>query len=287
MPINECRCGMIMSTPTSIRGRPCIRCGRTVSIDAHKRGIRIRTARRRNTVGRTETAASNRPQADQPDLNIAAVRDQLDWLELQLNRNRLSKPHYASAVQKILAKLRANPRQLVRIGQRKTRRKGMIHSSHTNCKRQTQLHRIRTVRQQEEMSLRCIARRSKTTITKLRAQEQEDADLRLSDLYRWQRALNVPLRELLLDEHDLFPNQIQQRAFFLRVAKMALAVTQAESLDETRRLGENLRYELIRIMPELREVGPPAKGFGRSATIGKIAEHPIPDQWHFASDENR
>ena len=61
------------------------------------------------------------------------------------------------------------------------------------------LHRISTVRRQQGMSLRSVARQLGTDVRTLRSQEEESADLMLSDLYRWQQALEVPVADLLED----------------------------------------------------------------------------------------
>ena len=50
-------------------------------------------------------------------------------------------------------------------------------------------HRIAAVRQEQGMSLRSVSRRLGVDVRDLRYQECETTDLRLSDLYRWQKAL--------------------------------------------------------------------------------------------------
>ena len=64
------------------------------------------------------------------------------------------------------------------------------------------LHRIQEVRRLQGMSLRTAARQIGTDIRSIRAQEQATTDLRLTDIYRWQRALDVPIAELLVDEDE-------------------------------------------------------------------------------------
>ena len=62
------------------------------------------------------------------------------------------------------------------------------------------LHRIRVVRLRQGVSLRSAARRLNQTVSQARQEEDENADLRLSTLLRWQQALDVPIIELLVDE---------------------------------------------------------------------------------------
>ena len=64
------------------------------------------------------------------------------------------------------------------------------------------LHRIQEVRRLQGMSLRTAARQLGTDVRSIRAQEQASTDLKLSDLYRWQEALEVPIGELLVEDNE-------------------------------------------------------------------------------------
>ena len=57
------------------------------------------------------------------------------------------------------------------------------------------LHRIAHVREREGVSLRGVSRKMKVQVRELKQQERENADLRLSDLYRWQQVLEVPIAD--------------------------------------------------------------------------------------------
>ena len=74
------------------------------------------------------------------------------------------------------------------------------------------LHRIRTVRMQQEVSMRTAARRSGVDVRTLRRQEQETADLTLSDLHRWQEALDVPIAELVEEPGAHLSKSVMERA---------------------------------------------------------------------------
>ena len=47
-------------------------------------------------------------------------------------------------------------------------------------------------------------------------QEQETTDLRLSDLHRWQEALEVPMSELLVEAGDPLVGWVRDRARLVR-----------------------------------------------------------------------
>jgi hypothetical protein len=123
-------------------------------------------------------------------------------------------------------------------------------------------------------------------VSEVRAQEEEHVDITISELYRWQAALEVPLEELLSDPQDALSGRVQTRARLLRVMKTAMAIRRQARSEEERRLARQLVEQLVEIMPELKEVsGWPVTGHRRSSEdLGRIAENPISDDWlHEAS----
>jgi len=59
------------------------------------------------------------------------------------------------------------------------------------------LHRIADVRRRQGISVRSAARRMHTSIDQVRRQEEPANDMLLSELLRWQRALDVPLADFV------------------------------------------------------------------------------------------
>jgi transcriptional regulator with XRE-family HTH domain len=150
----------------------------------------------------------------------------------------------------------------------------------------TKLQKLGAARRRQGLSVRCVAQRLGRTISEIRSQEDESADLFISELYRWQAALEVPLEELLNDPQDTLSSRVQTRARLLRVMKTAIAIRRQARSEAERRLARLLVEQLIEIMPELKEVsGWPAVGHRRTAEdMGRIAENPISDDWlHEAS----
>jgi transcriptional regulator with XRE-family HTH domain len=139
------------------------------------------------------------------------------------------------------------------------------------------LHRIKQARKSAGVSLRTIARRTKTTVTALRAQEHEHADIRLSDLYRWQQGLRIPVEELLQEPAESLSEPIRQRACLLRIAKTAHSLVKECTSPATQSLAQTLLGQLVEIMPELKDVGPwHDRGQLRSLDeLGRVAEAPI------------
>jgi transcriptional regulator with XRE-family HTH domain len=136
------------------------------------------------------------------------------------------------------------------------------------------------------MSLRSAARQLGTDIRSVRAQEQSTSDLRLSDLYRWQAALDVPIEELLMDSPETLSRPVAQRAKMVRIMKSALAIQETADTPALRRMADNLVEQLVEVMPELREVSPwHSVGQRRSGEeMGRIAEQPIVDHFGLADD---
>ena len=61
------------------------------------------------------------------------------------------------------------------------------------------LQQLHSARRRHGLSIRCVAQRLGRTVSEVRAQEDERADMLVSELYRWQEALEVPVEELLAE----------------------------------------------------------------------------------------
>jgi hypothetical protein len=146
---------------------------------------------------------------------------------------------------------------------------------------QRKLHDLGNARKRQGLSVRCVAQRLNRTVSEVREQEDERADILLSELYRWQKVLKLPLEELLHEQEDALSPRVRLRAQLLRIMKTARALrSQARSQGESRLAGM-LIGQLIEIMPELTEVAAwPTVGQRRTADeLGRTAEHPVPDDW--------
>src|SRR5687767_14686390 len=81
------------------------------------------------------------------------------------------------------------------------------------------LQRVAEVRAQQGLSLRTMARRMNVEVKELRRQEEPTTDLTLSELRRWQKALDVPLVDLLEDESQSLSRPVNERAKMVRIMK--------------------------------------------------------------------
>lgn len=117
-----------------------------------------------------------------------------------------------------------------------------------------QMHRIRTVRMQQEVSMRTAARRSGVDVRTLRRQERETSDLRLSDLHNWQKALDVPIAELVEEPGAHLSKSVMERAQMVRLMKTAVQILEKAESDSMNCMAQVLVDQLIDMMPELEGV---------------------------------
>ena len=145
--------------------------------------------------------------------------------------------------------------------------------------RPTTVHRVRTVRLQQGVSLRTAARQSGTDIRQLRLQEQETTDLRISDLRKWQRALDVPLSELIVEPEGTLSPPVMERARMVRLMKTAAALMERAPSPAVHRMATMLVNQLLEIMPELADVSP-WHNYGQRRSLdefGVAVERSLPD----------
>lgn len=119
-----------------------------------------------------------------------------------------------------------------------------------------QLHRIKQVRREQGVSLRRVAQQLRADARELRREEEENSDLSLSRLYQWQKALEVPLIDLLVDSHAPLSAPVLQRARLVRVMKTVAAIAEKAESPGIQRLAQTLIDQLVEIMPELKGINP-------------------------------
>jgi transcriptional regulator with XRE-family HTH domain len=161
------------------------------------------------------------------------------------------------------------------------RERGREETSRSGKQDTKPLHQLSEARRRQGLSMRCVAKRLQTSIAEVRQQEDVQHDLKLSDLYRWQAALQVPLDELLYEPDEALSPRILDRARMLRVMKTAQAMRSQARSPGLKRLAETLVQQLLDLMPELESVSAwPSVGQRRTSDeMGKIVENPIPEHW--------
>jgi transcriptional regulator with XRE-family HTH domain len=136
------------------------------------------------------------------------------------------------------------------------------------------MHRLRAVRQEQGYTLRRVAQQMKMDIEEVRQEEDEFSDLPLSRLMDWQRVLEVPLVDLLVETESPLSAPVLQRARMVRLMKTAVAILERTDNTGVRRLAQALAEQLKEIMPELDGVTAwPTTSDRRSAgRLGRIVE---------------
>ena len=130
------------------------------------------------------------------------------------------------------------------------------------------------------MTLRNVARRLGIEIAVIRRQEQPDADLRISDLLKWQHVLEVPLSDLLEEGEGQLSGPVLARSRMVKLMKTAAAIReQVGNEGQATRLIRQLIEQILEIMPELADVTP-WHTVGQRRTlddVGRVAQHPVSD----------
>lgn len=151
--------------------------------------------------------------------------------------------------------------------------------------RPKRLHRIRITRRQQGLSLRSAAKRMEMSAEEAREQEKATTNISLGDLYRWQRALEVPVAHLLIDLDGPLSGPVLKRARMVRIMKTAGALAHDAHSPKIRRLAEMMVEQLIEIMPELKDVSPwhVVGQRRRLDEYGRAAERTLPDSFFYES----
>ncbi|TWT99934.1 hypothetical protein Pla108_08780 [Botrimarina colliarenosi] len=145
-------------------------------------------------------------------------------------------------------------------------------------------HRVAEVRQQQGVSVRSAARRMGVSMELVRREERPDTDLTLSQLARWQKALEVPLIDLLVDNDAPLSEPVLKRAKWLRLMKTVKALEELKATPAATRMAQMLEQQVLEVMPELQDVGA-WHSVGQRRTqdeLGRIAEDIVPTS--FARD---
>jgi transcriptional regulator with XRE-family HTH domain len=149
----------------------------------------------------------------------------------------------------------------------------------SNSKRGGPHHRIAEVRRQQGVSVRSITRKLGLTAEQVRQQEDPSTDLTLSQLVAWQKALEVPLANLLVDSDAPLSSPVLTWARLLRIMKTAQAIRETSKEKGVERMALMLVEQLLEVMPELKDVTA-WHTVGQRRTqdeVGRIAERPISD----------
>jgi transcriptional regulator with XRE-family HTH domain len=149
------------------------------------------------------------------------------------------------------------------------------------------LQRLAKARRLQGISRRAMARRLNIEVEQVRQQEEAMADLTLGTIYAWQKALDVPVAELLVEADDSLTSPILERSRLVRLMKTVLAIRQQAKQQSIRRMADTMVAQLIEIMPELANVSPwPIVGKRRRLNdMGIITQRRLSDDVFVDTDE--
>ena len=118
------------------------------------------------------------------------------------------------------------------------------------------LHRIREVRREQGVSSRRAAQLLGISIAQLQHEEVPDTDLTLAQLYEWQRVLEVPVSDLLVEPEATLSAPVLRRVQLLRLMKTVQSIVERSNQPSVHQLAQMMIGQLIEIMPELEGVMP-------------------------------
>lgn len=122
--------------------------------------------------------------------------------------------------------------------------------------RKRALHRIAEVRRLQGVTLRNVSRRLGISLAVVRRQEEPDHDLRVSDLLQWQKVLEVPIAELLVEGDGQLSGPVLQRSRMVKLMKTAAAIRERTQGTPAGRMVSMLIEQILELMPELADVAP-------------------------------
>lgn len=142
------------------------------------------------------------------------------------------------------------------------------------------LHRIATILEQEGVSMRTMGDRLGKTEMTARKESHQEYDMTLSELYQWQKALSVPISELLVESESAFSPPVKLRTRLLKMMRTVRSIQENSSEDPVQTMAKRLTEQLLELMPELKEVTAwPAVGqIRKSHEIGAVACNTFSDR---------
>lgn len=111
------------------------------------------------------------------------------------------------------------------------------------------LHRIAAVRRREGLSLQDAAKILDAPLDFVVWQERETSDLRLDEVWAWQRALDVPVDDLLIEPYGLMPSTAVTREKIHRAMKTTLEIAHRDTSYRIQRMARRMVELLMEIEP--------------------------------------
>lgn len=149
------------------------------------------------------------------------------------------------------------------------------------------LQRLAAVRRQQGVSRSTVARRLNIEIEQVRQLESESSDPPLSMVYAWQKILDVPVAELLVEAGDVLTSPVLKRSQLVRLMKTVLGISERTKQESVRWMVQTMVGQLVEIMPELADVSAwyTVGKRRRPSELGVAAQRRLKDEWFVDRDE--
>lgn len=138
---------------------------------------------------------------------------------------------------------------------------------------------IAEVIEREHASPRSLAQRMNMTVSEVLECTAPTNDLTLSELYRWQEVLNVPITELLVELDSTLSAPVKYRCQLLKAMRTVRSIQENSSEEPIQTMAMRLAKQLLELMPELKHVSAwPSVGQRRSLSeLGALADRVLPE----------
>ncbi|MGI9429555.1 MAG: hypothetical protein ACR2NM_12910 [Bythopirellula sp.] len=139
---------------------------------------------------------------------------------------------------------------------------------------------IAEVIEREHVSPRSLAQRLDMTVSEVLASAKPTNDLTLSELYRWQAVLQVPIDELLVELDMELSAPVNFRCQLLKVMRTVRSIQESTKEKPIQVMALRLVTQLLEMMPELKHVSAwPSVGQRRTRNeFGAVTEKLVPAQ---------
>jgi transcriptional regulator with XRE-family HTH domain len=140
------------------------------------------------------------------------------------------------------------------------------------------LHRLAAARRARKLSLREAARQLDLNVEDVKRQEEATQDLSLSEFYRWQQLLNLPVEELLVETESPLPRPTVRREILTKMIQTVLTILRQTKQPAIRRMAHTLVDQMVDLHPELRAMAD-AQSAGRQHLLddqGRAVKGPLP-----------
>jgi hypothetical protein len=113
------------------------------------------------------------------------------------------------------------------------------------------LHRLAEARKSQNVNIKTVSRILGVSVEQAKSQEIPSCDLKISEIHEWQRALNIPISELLVEGDHQLSGPVLERSKMVRLMRTALELRDDSTKGKVSALKQMLVEQILELMPDL------------------------------------